>query len=100
MKPRVKIINHFGTRDASVKATTLAELQEAARSDRAQSGEYYGAARVELKNGGTLICSVAPRQSNSRGVRRSSHDAVTYHYRAPAEQYSKQISAEVARALL
>lgn len=60
----------------------------------------FGVNRIKLANGGTLICSVKNRASNSRGANRGRHLATTWHYRAPAEQYSKQCSAQAAKDLL
>lgn len=77
------------------------DLYKAAIANREQTGEHYGAARVTLSNGGVLICSIKPRQGNSRGARRSGgYSATTWHYVAPGEKYSKAVSAPAAKDLL
>jgi hypothetical protein len=94
---RYVVHNHFPARDNS---SVFIEMEAQAYKDRAQSGDSWGTSRRSLPNGGTLIYSIKGRASNSRGARRGGHDAGTFHYVAPDEKYSKQVSKERAAQLL
>lgn len=79
----------------------MTQMYKLAIANREETGEKYGHSRVILANGGTLICAIEPRQSNSRGARRSGgYDATTWLYVEPGAEFSKQCSAQTAKELL